>query len=292
MAEPTPSSVRNANLLAGVALVVASVAGLVTGLLFLGGILFLPEIRSEVLALQAQNAKLQADVAESRAEQARIARDLADLRRRLGGVTTKGPVPPNEFSPPPPPPPRNPNPSHGSGTHPEDRLFGARRVDFESFGPEAFRIDFETGPDGERLRPGQNVEELFRSKGVRLRSDHPTGYVAVDGYVVSGVSRGYSAANNQPRWTADLTIELGETDTAWPREVKRVGFYVAAVAPGGTALEAYDADGEMLGKVYTRTNGTDFLGVEADVAIERIRVVRIPEIDPNFTIDDLTWEYF
>jgi len=172
-------------------------------------------------------------------------------------------------------------------------------------------LDFDHAPDGRRLALGERVEELYRERGVRITSAHETSDVAIDGYVVDSASRGFSAANRAPRWTADLdlwfvqhdrgttvacTRSQGPARPGCPRvaadvfaPVQAVGVWVAAVALGGTGLAAYDVHGRRVATIYARRAGTDFLGVRSTTPIGSIRVFAVPRVDPNFSIDDVTF---
>ncbi|MBL8950691.1 MAG: hypothetical protein JNK82_07940 [Myxococcaceae bacterium] len=145
-------------------------------------------------------------------------------------------------------------------------------------------IDFDHDSRGEPVRPGQELDELYLSQGVHLRSSVAGSPIVADEYVVASASKHWSAATRDPRWT-------GDTEIVFDSPVKAAGFYVAAVAVGGTGLEAYDADGQLLGTIYTDQAGDDFLGVRSLAApIRRLRVFPVPHVDPNFTIDDLSFE--
>src|SRR5262249_24585230 len=71
-----------------------------------------------------------------------------------------------------------------------------------------------------------------------------------------------------------------------PAGVNFFGCYIAAVVPGGTELVAYGLRGRELGRIVTRQNGTDFLGVRSDVPMHTIRIVPNPQIDRDYTLDD------
>jgi hypothetical protein len=145
-------------------------------------------------------------------------------------------------------------------------------------------IDFDTEPNGEPVRLGQVLDELYAPLGVNLRSSVPGSPIVADEYVVASGSRHWSAATRTPRWT-------GETFVRFDPPVQAAGFYIAHVYVGGTGVEAYDADNRLLGRIYTDQLGDDFLGLRStDTPIARLRIFPVPNIDPNFTIDDLSFE--
>ena len=167
----------------------------------------------------------------------------------------------------------------------------------DAFGDEVRRIDFDHAPDGSAVQAGDSVETLYAPWGVILESENPDSYVAADGYAVASSSRGNSAANRKPRWMGDITLRFilpgssGAKPRSWrPGGVSRCGLFVAAVTPNGTGLEAFDRHGRLIGRVYTKRSGTDFLGIASKIPIFSVRVFDVPSIDPNFSIDDLLFD--
>ncbi len=168
---------------------------------------------------------------------------------------------------------------------------GAQRLDHEGLiSANNTRIDFRNDPYGARIRAGQNLEQTFRPWGVVFDSTLPTSYLSADSYVVSSPSRGMSAANKAPRWTADITAEFVDKSSPYhanrTHNVHSIGVYVAHVYPGGTGMAAYDRNGRELARIYTRKTGSDFLGLRSNVPIASVRLFAVPNIDPNFTFDD------
>ncbi|MBI3830617.1 MAG: hypothetical protein HY291_13940 [Planctomycetes bacterium] len=163
--------------------------------------------------------------------------------------------------------------------------------DEATFGPGATRIDFEKAPDGTALTPGMDVGRTFVPKGFTISTSAAGAIVSVNNYDVQGRSRGNSCATHQPLWEGELTIRFcapGRPDV--PACVTRVGFWIAAVQPDGTALEAYDSKGKRIAEIKTTKNPNEFLGVRSRTPIAYIRVVPNVAIDPNYTIDDLVFD--
>lgn len=170
-----------------------------------------------------------------------------------------------------------------------------RRLEPGDFGKGARVLDFDTAPDGRKVAVGDDVEELYAAWGVVLDSELEKGTVVADGYTVAGASRGLSAANDDPRWTAHVVFTLFVPGTVRGRKgvpsgAHRVGVYVAAVSPRGTGLKAYGMDGRLLQEIWTKGSGTEFLGVECEEPVHRVEIVDDPAIDNNFTTDDFTFE--
>lgn len=153
------------------------------------------------------------------------------------------------------------------------------------------RITFDKAPSGEKLEPGMNVSRTFVPVGVALSTSIEGSYVSVNSYDVGGPSRGQSCATHSPLFRGEITIRFCIPGNARiGAGVTRVGFWIAAVRPGGTALEAYDARNRRIGEVKTTEHHRDFLGVHSSVPIAYVKVVPNPEIDADYTIDDLVFD--
>jgi hypothetical protein len=177
------------------------------------------------------------------------------------------------------------------GTRPaaEGTLAGFARIGPGDFPKDCVEEGFDTDPlTNRKLQPGENVEKMFVGKGFVLSTSVPKSFVAVNNFVVTGgKSGGLSVANHEPLWEGEITIKFVRPGLEHlPTGVSHFGCYIAAVVPGGTELIAYDLQGRELGKIATRVNGTDFLGVRSEVPIHTIRIVPNPQIDPNYTLDD------
>lgn len=160
-----------------------------------------------------------------------------------------------------------------------------------AFGPSPTRIDFERDPTGTRFAIGADVSRAYVAKGFTLATSIEGAIVSVNTYNVGGPSGGLSCATHQPLWEGKLTIAFhAPGQPGVPAGVHRAGFWVAAVSPGGTALEAYDHAGRLLIKVDTTESNKDFLAVSSTVPIHRVVVVPNEAIDPNYTIDDLVFD--
>lgn len=182
-----------------------------------------------------------------------------------------------------PPPPVCPAPVVASAIPGPDVLPRAVRIERSQLHAPTV-IDFERDLKGRPLEAGRVLDELYAPLGVRLRSSVEGSPIVADEYVVASESRHLSAATQTPRWT-------GETTISFDRPVRAAGFYVAHVFIGGTGVEAYDAAGELLGRIYADEPDNDFLGLRSTGApIARLRIFPVPHIDPNFTIDDLAFE--
>lgn len=167
---------------------------------------------------------------------------------------------------------------------------GFRRIGINEFPPGCIEEGFEQTPTGRPLRIGENIEKLFINKGFVLSTSITTSFVSVNNYVVSGKSRGLSAATHQPLWNGEVTIRFIQPGNEnVPAGVTHFGVFIAAVMPRGTALHAFDLQGRELGVIHTEQNGTDFLGVRSPIPIHKIRIVPDVTIDRDYTLDDLIY---
>ncbi|MCW8133962.1 MAG: hypothetical protein KIS92_26690, partial [Planctomycetota bacterium] len=158
-------------------------------------------------------------------------------------------------------------------------------------GAERTRIDFETAPDGSALTPGMDVGKTFVAKGFAISTSIEGSIVSVNNYNVQGRSNGNSCATHQPLWEGSLTIRFCVPGRPGiPAGVTRAGLWIAAVMADGTALEAYDARGKRIAEIKTTRGPNEFLGVRSRVPIACLKVVPNPNIDPNYTIDDLVFD--
>lgn len=162
----------------------------------------------------------------------------------------------------------------------------------EAFPPaQMTRVAFETDPAGKPLAPGVDVSNTFIPLGFTINTSITGAIVSVNSYDVGGRSRGQSCATHSPRFQGDLTIRFClPGNPSVPAGVSRVGFWLAAVSPDGTALEAYDAFDRRISEVKTIAQNKDFLGLESSVPIAYLKIVPNPMIDGDYTIDDLVFD--
>ncbi len=152
-------------------------------------------------------------------------------------------------------------------------------------------IDFETDAAGRPLKAGQDVSRTFLSKGVGISTSIEGSIVSVNDYRVDGRSGGFSCATHQPLWQGTLTLRFSVPgNPAVPAGVTHVGFWIAAVSPDGTMLEALDSRGRVIAQVKTVASGSDFLSLRSSVPIAEVRIVPDPKIDSNYTFDDLIFD--
>ncbi|MBI4616989.1 MAG: serine/threonine protein kinase [Planctomycetes bacterium] len=170
---------------------------------------------------------------------------------------------------------------------------GFRPLSPRDFPADTRAVTFDRDGDGQPILRGADVETAYLSWGLVFDAEHLGTIVYADEYVVQGKSRGNSGAVRDPQWHGHVNLFIyvpGTVDPATrqgvPGGVHTVGVYVAQVAPGGTGLRAYSADGRVLREVLTAGSQTDFLGLESPVPIHRVEIFDDPRIDPNFTTDD------
>ncbi|MEK6234204.1 MAG: hypothetical protein N2C14_05805, partial [Planctomycetales bacterium] len=153
------------------------------------------------------------------------------------------------------------------------------------------RIDFERSPDGVPLRPGANISRTFEPWGVKLATSLGGTFVSVNSYNVGGPSGGQSCASHSPLFRGELTIRFCMPGVARSSAgVTRVGCWIAAVRPNGTALQAFDAHRRLIGEIKTTTQQREFLSLRSTTPIAYARIVPDEKVDPDYTIDDLVFD--
>ena len=75
-----------------------------------------------------------------------------------------------------------------------------------------------------------------------------------------------------------------------PAGVHTAGVWAAIVMDKGTVVQAWDANGNLIKEVVSGIGPTEFFGFHSSVPIHLLRIIPIPEIDPNYTIDDLIFD--
>lgn len=167
---------------------------------------------------------------------------------------------------------------------------GFRRIELTQFPPGCVEEPFDATPTGRKLTIGENIEKLFISKGFTLSTSIGTSFVSVNDFTVQGKSRGFSAATHQPLFQGEVTIRFcrpGHENI--PAGVTHFGLWIAHVMPRGTSMVAFDLQGRELGSIQTTREGHEFLGVQSNVPIHRIKIVPTLNIDPDFTLDDFLY---
>ncbi|MEQ8785472.1 MAG: hypothetical protein RIC55_04205 [Pirellulaceae bacterium] len=163
--------------------------------------------------------------------------------------------------------------------------------DARQFGESPTRIDFEADPSGKELMVGEDIGRRFVDRGVLLSSSVDGAIVSVETYNVGGRSGGRCAATHDPLYQGTLTLRFCTPgDAEKPAGVHAVGFWISHIAPDGASLLAFDKDGKELGVVKTNRHQRQFLGIHSRLPIARVDVVPDPEIDPDYAIDDLTFD--
>jgi hypothetical protein len=79
-------------------------------------------------------------------------------------------------------------------------------------------------------------------------------------------------------------------DESTPAGVHWFGTWIAYVEVNGTAVHAYDFQGNEIGKVAVRKQAHDFLAFYSPVPIHKVRVVPNLQIDPDYTLDDFIFD--
>jgi hypothetical protein len=161
----------------------------------------------------------------------------------------------------------------------------------ENFPKDVIRLAFDTDSAGNNLGVGQDVSKLFVGQGCTFATSIDGSFVGVQPYDVGGRSGGLCIATHKPLYQGIMTIRFCKTgDDKVPATVTTVGFWVSHVSPDGTALQAYDKDGKLIGSISTAKRKRDFLAVKSTTPIAYIKVVPNIEVDPDYAIDDLVFD--
>jgi hypothetical protein len=132
---------------------------------------------------------------------------------------------------------------------------------------------------------------LYVDQGCTFATSVGDSFVGVQPYDVGGRSGGKCIATHKPLYQGKMTIRFCKPgDDKVPATVTTVGFWVSHVSPDGTALQAYDNDGKLIGSVSTTKKHGEFLAIKSTKSIAYIKVVPNIEVDPDFAIDDLVFD--
>lgn len=160
--------------------------------------------------------------------------------------------------------------------------------DDPAFGSEARSISFDVDTEGRPLKVGDDISSRFVGDGVTFSTSAQGSFVSVNVYEVSGPSRGLSAATHDPLYEGMVTIRFSMPgNPGVPAGVESAGLWLAVVKEHGTTLQALDASGEIITEIDTTIAPSQFLGLRSETPIHALRLIPHPDIDPNYTIDDL-----
>jgi len=151
-------------------------------------------------------------------------------------------------------------------------------------------IDFETAADGTELGSGESVEDEFVRMGVRFSTSIGDSYVGAVKYVVEGGSGDQAAATIEPLFHGTVSARFhppGSPNVA--AGVRFVSCRLAVVERGGTALVAFNAFGDEIGRATVEAGPHAYLGVASDEPIARVAIVPDPDLDTDYTFDDFTF---
>lgn len=153
-----------------------------------------------------------------------------------------------------------------------------------------FHLDFDVDPDGNKLRPATDVTSTYVDFGCRLASSVPDSYPCVQQYVLRMGSR-QSCGNLSPPYTGTTTIRFCEPgNEGQPATIRRFGVALSYVVVGGTLVEAYDVEGQLIGSIPTKQVGLDYVGFESDTPIAYVKIVPVNDKDPDFAFDDVMFD--
>jgi len=181
---------------------------------------------------------------------------------------------------------------HGTANEPSapETVRRLASPDDPTLGKETRTLDFDADSEGRPLKVGNDISTRFVGDGVTFSTSVAESFVSVNLYEVSGPSRGLSAATHDPLYEGMVTIRFCMPgNPGVPAGVQGVGLWLAVVKERGTKLQALDASGEILTEIETTGPPSEFLGLRSERPIHALRLVPNPDIDPNYTIDDLVF---
>jgi hypothetical protein len=162
-----------------------------------------------------------------------------------------------------------------------------RRISAEQFPENCTEESFETGPDGNPLSPGDNIEKYFIKKGFLLSTSIGTSFVSVNNYTVQGKSKGQSIATHSPLFEGEITIRFVKPGQEYiPASVTHFGFWIGKAAAHGVTVFGYDMRGRELGQVQPQRGENEFIGIRSTMPIHQIRIVPNAGVSKEYTLDD------
>jgi hypothetical protein len=170
---------------------------------------------------------------------------------------------------------------------------GSDLVTYNAFDPAvlpagATTLDFERDPGGRALQFGDDIGRRFVDWGLLLSTSVSESFVSVNRFNIAGAGGGFTCATHDPLFEGVITFKFCTPgNQAVPAGVHFVGCWVGAVEKDGTALVAFDAAGNELGRAVTKGGPGEYLAVRSHRPIARVEVQPNPDLDANFTLDDL-----
>lgn len=170
--------------------------------------------------------------------------------------------------------------------------------------PDQTVIEFEEAPSGAELARRKDVGEIFIPQGLLLESEKP-GFVGISGFgfrypqlppkdnsvcvfeTVGGIAIGFKGV-------MELRFCM-PNQRAVSAGVHELGLFIANVNHSRDfIMEAYNADGQILGNVESSDQRCSFVGIKSSEPITFVRILANPylfrttrKIDEDFAIDNL-----
>ena len=138
----------------------------------------------------------------------------------------------------------------------------------------------------DELEMKARVNDEYKKLGVSFTSSNDDDSVVVVPYRFPGGKSGkFCIASAKPQFQGKVTIAFEDVD------VTSVGFHLSHVNPKGTLVDAFDEDGERLGRleISESKNGLTFCGLESKTPIAKLVVIPVKEVDADFAIDDFAF---
>ena len=193
--------------------------------------------------------------------------------------------------------------------NPKDVFQSPEENDTRAWGQvnEGYRVvDFDVGSRGEKMAIDKSfdVGDLFAFRGCVLNCESNNGSVVISGYKFKkSRSRNRSVGNlfinpvtrKKARYKGVMRIDFcAPGNKQLPASVNMAGFFAEIVEPRETIVEAYNADGHIIGLAQSAVKKNSFLGIESGHQIAYLKISKniytateLTNVD--FAVDDLTY---
>lgn len=151
-------------------------------------------------------------------------------------------------------------------------------------------LDFETDQDGEPLEVGSDVSTTYVDVGCEIETSIEDSFPCVQAYTVRKKGN-QSCATKSPPYTGTITLRFCKPgDKSIAATVSQFGVALSFVSPEGTLVEAYDLEGDLIGRIATDVTGGDYIGFTSDTPIAQIKIVPVETVDPDYAFDDVVFD--
>lgn len=155
-------------------------------------------------------------------------------------------------------------------------------------------LDFDRNPKGEGIYAGSDISNVYIPYGCKLSCPDDSLIPTVQAYRVHSKQ---SAANSEKddrkglSYTGVTVVQFCEPgDENSPATITRFCVRLSYVSPGGTAVKAFDEEGELIGEIQTTVVGYEFLAFRSDTPVASIQIVPNNEVDPDYAYDTVRFD--